>query len=149
MKLLDEWTDLLPLLDPLVDKLREGFSMDESAMSWRHLQLALLVDHLTPGDRDYGHTVALHAFKDVVVQCLVVCLGRDFPNEIQRQQMQDVAGQLIVKHLAKERWDAWITVLILTAWKSMLVKQTVFDYIKISNRSAWHFKSHISRHTLV
>lgn len=69
------WTDLLPLMDPLVNKLREGFSMDESAVSWRHLQLALLVDHLTPGDGDYGDTVALHALEDVVVQCLVVGLG--------------------------------------------------------------------------
>lgn len=75
MKLLDDRTDLLPLLDPLVNKLREGFSMDESAVSWRHLQLPLLVDHLTPGDSDYGHTVALHALEDVVVHCLVVGLG--------------------------------------------------------------------------
>lgn len=75
VKTLDDWTDLLPLLDPLVHKLREGFPMDESAVSWRHLQLALLVDHLAPGDRDYGHAVALHALEDVVVHCLVVGLG--------------------------------------------------------------------------
>lgn len=72
--------------------------MDESAVSWRHLQLALLVDHLTPGDSDYGHTVALHALEDVVVHRLVVRLGWDFSIE---RQIQDIVGQLIMKHFAR------------------------------------------------
>lgn len=75
MKLLDGWADLLPLLDPLVNELGEGFSVDESAVSLRHPQLPLLVDHLAPGDGDDWHTVALHALEDVVVQRLVVGFG--------------------------------------------------------------------------
>lgn len=68
-------TDLLPLLDSFVNKLREGFSVDEFAVACRHVQLPLLVDHFASGDGDDRHAVALHALEDVVVHSLVVSLS--------------------------------------------------------------------------
>lgn len=65
-------TDLIPLVNPLVDKLGEGLSGDEPAVAWRHLQLTLLVDHFASGDGHHGDAVTLHALEDVVVHRLVV-----------------------------------------------------------------------------
>lgn len=76
--------DLIPLVNPLVDKLGEGLSVDESAMAWRHLQLTLLVDHFTSWDGHHRDAVALHALKDVVVHSLVMGLSWDFPDDWQR-----------------------------------------------------------------
>ena len=68
-------TDLLPLSDSFVNKLRERLSMDEFAMSWGHRQLPFLIDHFASGDGDNRDAVALHALEDVVVHSLVVGLG--------------------------------------------------------------------------
>lgn len=68
-------TDLVPLLDSFVNKLREGFPGDESSGPWGHLQLPVLIHHPASGDGEDGDAVALHALKDVVVYSLVVCFG--------------------------------------------------------------------------
>lgn len=80
LSLLD-FTDLIPLVNPLVNEFREGFSVDESAVARRHLQLTLLVDHSASGDGHHGDAVALHALEDVVVHSLVVRPCGDFPDD--------------------------------------------------------------------
>lgn len=74
-------TDLIPLVNPLVDELGEGLPVDEPAVARRHLQLALLIDHLAPGDGHHGNAVTLHALEDVVVHRLVVSLCGDCPDD--------------------------------------------------------------------
>lgn len=59
-------------MDPLVDEFGEGLPVDESAMAWQHLQLALLIDHAASGDGHHGDAVTLHTLEDVVVHSLVV-----------------------------------------------------------------------------